>query len=344
MLKELEADGAIDGRQKRGLTLRGELPDITVIEVTGVDGDGELLARPLAWDSNEDPPTIYVMPPKDGGAPAPGARLLAKLEKRDTNYEARVIRRLDSETPSRILGVLREHPAGFRLEPIDKKARTEYALDKADLGGAKNNELVATEPQPGRIAGFARVKVVERIGSMDSPRTISLIAIHDHNIPTEFPKAVIEQAKAALPIDPQVIKSGGRTDLRAVPLVTIDPVDARDHDDAVWAGPDDDAGNPGGHVVLVAIADVAHYVTAGSALDREAFNRGNSCYFPDRVVPMLPEELSADLCSLREGVDRACLVARMIFDKSGHKRSHQFLRGGDALGGAADLPTGAACL
>jgi len=327
VLRELESEGAIQGRQKRGLTRRGELPDITVIEVTGVDGDGELLARPLDWTSNEEPPLIYVTPPKDGGAPGAGARLLAHLEKRGENYEARVIRRLDSETPSRILGVVREQhagdgkTAGFRLEPIDKKARTEYAIDRNDLGGAKNNELVATEPQTGRIAGFARVKVVERIGSMDSPRTISLIAIHDHGIPTEFPKAVIEQAKAAQPVDPR-----GRTDLRAVPLITIDPPDARDHDDAVWAGPDDDASNPGGHIVLVAIADVSHYVTPGSALDREAFHRGNSCYFPDRVVPMLPEELSADLCSLKEDVDRPCLVARMIFDKSGHKRSHQFLR------------------
>ncbi len=171
-------------------------------------------------------------------------------------------------------------------------------------------------------AGFSKVKVVERIGSMDSPKTISLIAIHDHGIPTEFPKAVIEEAKAAQPITAQ-----GRTDLRAVPLVTIDPPDARDHDDAVWAGPDDDERNPGGHIILVAIADVAHYVTAGSALDKEALKRGNSAYFPDRVVPMLPEELSADLCSLRENVDRACLVARMVFDAKGHKKSHTFLRG-----------------
>jgi ribonuclease R len=165
------------------------------------------------------------------------------------------------------------------------------------------------------------VRVVERIGSMDSPRTISLIAIHAHGIPTVFPPAVLEEAGAAKPVDPR-----GRTDLRAVPLVTIDPEDARDHDDAVWAGPDDDAANKGGHVILVAIADVAHYVTPGSALDKEALKRGNSAYFPDRVVPMLPEELSADLCSLKEGVDRPCLAVRMVFDAQGHKRGHTFLR------------------
>ncbi len=322
ILKELEADGLIEGRQKSGFIKRGELPDMAVIEITGVDGDGETLARPLNWNSNEPPPVIYVMPPKDGGAPGPGDRLLAKLERHGEAYEARVIRRLDRESQERLIGVLREsQDTGWRLVPIDKKARTEYALDKADLGGAKHNELVAAEPRPGRIAGFSRVKVVERIGSMDSPKTISLIAIHDHGIPTEFPASVIEEAKAAKPIQPQ-----GRTDLRAVPLVTIDPPDARDHDDAIWAGPDDDPANPGGHIVLVAIADVAHYVTPGSALDREALKRGNSAYFPDRVVPMLPEELSADLCSLKEGVDRPCLVARMVFDKSGRKKSHVFQR------------------
>lgn len=322
ILKELEADGLIEGRQKTGYVKRGELPEMALIEITGVDDDGEVLARPLNWASNEEPPQIYVMPPKDGGAPGTGDRLLAKLERHGEAYEARIVRRLERETKERLIGVLRESKdTGWRLAPIDKKARTEYALDKADLNGAKHNELVAAEPRPGRIAGFSRVKVVERIGSMDSPKTISLIAIHDHGIPDVFPQAVIDEAKAAQPID-----SRGRTDLRAIPLVTIDPPDARDHDDAIWAGPDDDPANVNGHIVLVAIADVAHYVTPGSALDKEAIKRGNSAYFPDRVVPMLPEELSADLCSLKEGVDRPCLVARMVFDAKGRKKSHLFQR------------------
>jgi ribonuclease R len=322
ILKELQAEGVIEGSAKKGFTRRGELPEAGLIEVTGLDDDGEMLARPLNWDSNQEPPLIYVMPPKDGSAPGLGDRLLVQLDRHGEAYEARVIRRLERETPTRLIGVLRNSPStGWRLVPIDKKARTEYALDKADLNGAKHNELVAAEPKPGRIAGFARVKVAERIGSMDSPKTISLIAIHDHGIPVEFPKAVIEEAKAAKPVDPR-----GRTDLRAIPLVTIDPPDARDHDDAVWAGADDDPANPGGHIVLVAIADVAHYVTPGSALDKEALKRGNSAYFPDRVVPMLPEELSADLCSLKEGVDRPCLVARLVFDRKGHKKSHLFQR------------------
>src|SRR6201999_3533982 len=116
-----------------------------------------------------------------------------------------------------------------------------------------------------RAAGFPKVGVVERIGSMDSPRTISLIAIHAHGIPTVFPQSVLDEAKAAQPVDAK-----GRTDLRSIPLVTIDPEDARDHDDAVWAGPDEDPANKDGHIVIVAIADVAHYVRTGSALDGAA--------------------------------------------------------------------------
>ncbi len=318
LLRELEAEGAIAGRAKRGLTEAGELPEMAVLEIIGVDDDGEVLARPLNWDSNETPPLIHVMPPKEGGAPGTSARVLAKLERRGESYEARIVRRLESEA-ERILGVVRETSHGLRVVPVERKARGDYALDKRDAAGAKANELVLCD-LAGHKAG-AKVRVVERIGSMDSPKTISLIAIHAHDIPTVFPQAALDQAKAAKPVDPK-----GRTDLRNVPLVTIDPEDARDHDDAVWAAPDDDEANQGGHVVIVAIADVAHYVTPGSALDKEALKRGNSAYFPDRVVPMLPEELSADLCSLKEGVDRPCLAVRMVFDKNGNKRSHHFMR------------------
>ena len=323
LLRELESEGVLSGKARRGLIKAGELPEIAALEISGTDADGELLARPLDWDAHFEPPAIYVAPPKTGTAPGASARILARLEKRGDSYEAIVIRRLDGDAGAeRILGVLREAGPNFRVLPVDRKARAEYALDKADAAGAKNNELVLCEPIGRKAAGFPKVRVLERIGSMDSPRTISLIAIHAHGIPTTFPQAVLDEARTAAPADPR-----GRTDLRAIPLLTIDPEDARDHDDAVWAGPDDDPANKGGHVILVAIADVAHYVTPGSALDREALKRGNSAYFPDRVVPMLPEELSADLCSLKEGVDRPCLAVRMVFDVHGHKRRHQFLRG-----------------
>ena len=323
ILKELEQDGAIAGNRRQGFATPGALPEVAVLEITGTDVDGELQARPQTWESNDEPPPIVVVPGREDVGPAlgRGERVLARLTKADDGYEARIIKRLGASA-HKVLGVLTMTPGGLRLAPIDRKSRTEFSVDTRDRGGAENNELVLAEPLAGRAAGFPRAKVIERLGNMSSPKTVSLIAIHAHGIPTEFPKEVIEQAERATPPDLR-----GRTDLRATPLVTIDPVDARDHDDAVWAGPDTDPKNPGGQIALVAIADVAHYVTPGSPLDREAYKRGNSCYFPDRVVPMLPEHLSADLCSLKEGVDRACLAVRMTFDKNGNKRRHEFLRG-----------------
>ncbi len=322
-LKELEQEGLIEGNRQQGYAAPGTLPDVAVLEIEGQDADGELLALPQKWESNEPPPKIVIVPGREDAGPAPGRgeRVLARLTKAGDGYEARVIKRLGADA-QRVLGVLHSSPNGLRLAPIDRKSRAEYSVDTRDRGGAEHNELVLAEPLAGRAAGFPRARVVERLGSMNSPKTVSLIAIHAHGIPTEFPQEVIDEAKRATAPDLH-----GRTDLRAIPLVTIDPEDARDHDDAVWAGPDEDPKNPGGHIALVAIADVAHYVTPGSALDREAYKRGNSAYFPDRVVPMLPEALSADLCSLKEGVDRACLAVRMVFDKHGHKRRQEFLRG-----------------
>jgi ribonuclease R len=321
ILRELAEEGAVTGTRKRGYVQPGALPDVAVLEITGQDMDGELLARPQRWESNEEPPKIIVVPGRDDSGPAlgRGERVLARLEQVDDGYEARVIKRLGASA-HKVLGVVTMN--GTRIAPIDRKSRTEFTVDAHDLAGAKNNELVVCEPLAGRASGNPRARVVERLGNMDAPRAVSLIAIHAHGIPTEFPKEVLDEANGALPADPH-----GRTDLRKFALLTIDPEDARDHDDAVWAAPDDDPGNVGGHIAIVAIADVAHYVRPGSPLDHEAYKRGNSCYFPDRVVPMLPERLSADLCSLMDGVDRPCLAVRMVFDRSGKKKRHEFLRG-----------------
>jgi ribonuclease R len=322
ILKELESEGALKRGPRKTFARPGELPEVTVLEITGQDNDGELIARPQRWESDEPPPKITVVPGRgdeNGGALGAGERILARLSEVKDGYEARIIKRLGASV-HKILGVYREGERGGRIVPIDRKTKHEFIVDTKDRGGAKPNELVLCEPLSGRAAGTLRARVIERLGDMNEPRSVSLIAIYAHGIPTEFPKAVIDEAERAGPIDPR-----GRTDLRKYALVTIDPEDARDHDDAVWAGPDPD--HKGGHVVIVAIADVAHYVTPGSALDREAHNRGNSAYFPDRVIPMLPEKLSADLCSLMEGVDRPCLAVRMHFDAEGNKRKHEFVRG-----------------
>jgi ribonuclease R len=323
ILRELAEEGAVTGTRKRGYEKPGTIPEVAVLEITGQDMDGDLLARPQRWETNEEPPKIIVVPGRDDSGPAlgRGERVLARLEKAEDGYEARVIKRLGASV-HRVLGVVSLTPQGARIAPIDRKSRSEFTVETRNLAGAKNNELVVCEPVAGRASGNPRARVVERLGSMDAPKAVSLIAIHAHGIPTEFPKEVLDEANGALPADPR-----GRTDLRKFALLTIDPEDARDHDDAVWAAPDDDPGNAGGHIAIVAIADVAHYVRPGSPLDREAYKRGNSCYFPDRVVPMLPERLSADLCSLMDNVDRPCLAVRMVFDKNGKKKRHEFLRG-----------------
>jgi ribonuclease R len=323
ILKELESEGAIARGRKRSYERPGALPEVTVLEITGQDPDGELLARPQRWESDEPAPQILVVPGREdeshGPALGAGERVLARLTQTREGYEARIIKRLGASV-HKVLGVFHQSERGGRVAPIDRKSKYEFVVDSRDRAGAQSNELVLCEPLSGRASGLPRARIVERLGSMNEPKAVSLIAIHAHGIPMEFPREALDEAERAKPVDAR-----GRTDLRKIPLVTIDPEDARDHDDAVWAGPDDDPKNKGGHIVIVAIADVAHYVAPGSALDREALKRGNSAYFPDRVVPMLPEKLSADLCSLME-VDRPCLAVRMIFDRDGNKKRHEFLR------------------
>ena len=181
--------------------------------------------------------------------------------------------------------------------------------------------MIAVEASRAPRLGLPTGRVVERLGSLKSERAVSLIAINAHGIPHVFRRETLQEAEAATPAT-----LGGREDWRKIPLVTIDPPDAKDHDDAVHAAPDTAKDNKGGFIVTVAIADVAHYVTPGSALDREALVRGNSVYFPDRVVPMLPERISNDLCSLKANEDRAALAVRMVIGADGRKRSHSFHR------------------
>src|SRR3984957_11390208 len=331
MLRELAADGSIDRRRKR-LHHAGTLPPVVLADVTGRDKDGELLARPTEWDEQAHgaPPVIRITTPrraKPGETAGVGDRALIRIEQtNDEEISGRVIKLIDRAT-TRVLGVFRGLPnGGGRLVPVDKKQLgREFAIAANATAGAVDGDLVAVEvARQGRL-GLAAGTVVERLGSIKSERAISLIAIATYDIPNVFSRAVLDEAEAAQPVS-AARREAWREDWRDVPFVTIDPPDAKDHDDAVHALPDPDPNNRGGHLVNVAIADVAHYVRSGSALDREALRRGNSVYFPDRVVPMLPERISNDLCSLRPHEDRPALAVRMVIGADGRKRSHTFHR------------------
>ncbi|QIE41027.1 ribonuclease R [Rhodobacteraceae bacterium SC52] len=325
VLRGLEADGILEKRRK---TYRDpdRLPPVSVLEMLAVNSDGDMFAKPLEWEGDSDamPRVLYIPRPAEPALGA-GDRILARLTHvglDDYTYEARLIRRIGTN-PRRLLGIFRAGAEGGRIVPIDKKADREWIVQAGATQGAKDGELVEAEQSgPRARMGLPQARIVARLGDPSAPRAVSLIAIHEHGIPDAFPDAVLEEADRAKPAG-----LSGREDLRDLLLVTIDPADARDHDDAVLAHPDEDPDNPGGHVIWVAIADVAHYVTPGSDLDREARKRGNSTYFPDRVVPMLPDRLSGDLCSLHEGVPRPCIAVRMRITAEGEKIAHRFVRG-----------------
>ncbi|WP_417694573.1 ribonuclease R [Roseibium sp.] len=326
MLKDLAGEGLVAKRQKR-LIRPGDLPPVFVVALVARDEDGELLGEPEDWDPESGPtPKVLILTTKGKGPqPGLGDRALIRLTDAETGFEAqyaaRIIKVLE-KSHGAILGIfrLREGNKWPYLEPIDRKSR-EMDVDPADLKGARDGDLVSvTVTKSGRY-GAPRAEIIERFGAPGSEKAISEIALHSHGIRHEFPREVIAEAEAAKPVT-----LGKREDWRQIPLVTIDPPDAKDHDDAVFAEPDEDPANEGGQVVYVAIADVAHYIRPGSALDREAHLRGNSVYFPDRVIPMLPERISNDLCSLREKEDRPAMAVRMVFDKTGRKTGHTFHR------------------
>lgn len=321
-LQELADEGLIHRGKKKSFSKSSALPSVTVLEITGTDADGDLLGRPARWDRDGEPPQILIVPRREdaGAALGPGERVLARIHQEKDGIEGRVIKRLGASA-HRVLGVVKRDGPNVRIEPIDRKSRYGFIVEATEVKDIPDGELVVVEPLAGRQYGLPRANITERLGSISKPKAVSLIAIHAHGIPTKFSSDAILEAEKAKPVPLR-----GRVDLRDIPLVTIDPEDARDHDDAVWAGPDLDTSNPGGHIVIVAIADVANYVRPGSMIDREAYVRGNSVYFPDRVVPMLPEALSTDLCSLREGEDRAAMAVWMIFDAQGVKRRHKFER------------------
>ncbi|MCV2872325.1 ribonuclease R [Defluviimonas sp. WL0050] len=323
LLKELEAEGTLERRRK---TYRDpdKLPPVTILTILPPDRNGDQFAKAMEWQGEGPEPRVLFSPRKADAPVAEGDRILARVNEvrgEDYQYEARLIRKIGAN-PHKVIGIFRKATEGGRIVPIDKGSEKEWLVAADATQGAKDGELVEAEQAgPKGRMGLPKARIIERLGDPSAPKAVSLIAIHQHGIPDDFPDAVIEEADAMKPAP-----LGDREDLRHLPFITIDPADARDHDDACYAHPDEDPKNEGGHIVWVAIADVAHYVTPGSALDREARHRGNSTYFPDRVVPMLPDRLSGDLCSLHEGVARAVLAVWMKLDSKGRKVSHRFTR------------------
>ena len=358
LLRDMGDEGLIDSAPGRAFHKMGGVPKVTVLRVTDVDDGGNIWAVPERWESEAPQPRLRVQERGRRGALGVGDRILARTEERGNGYIAHPMKKL-MKGSELVMGVVHQEGERFWLRPVDKRERRELAI--SDKGEAEVGDLVLAEKtgRPPRIS--ARVDTV--LGDPFAPRSFSLIAIHKHGIPHVFPEAVLEEAErmAKQDIGPSNpprngegdhAKHGGgagaefgeappppsrrspspsrggdvREDLTHIPIVAIDPADARDHDDAVWAAEDDDPANAGGWKAIVAIADVSFYVRPGSALDKEARKRGNSVYFPDRVVPMLPETLSADVCSLKEGEDRAALVCHLQISKDGQLKSWRFTR------------------
>jgi len=318
LLKDMADEGLIDSAPGRAFHKMGGVPKVTVLRIVDVTDGGQAYAVPESWHADQPPPRLRIIEKgRKGAAFGIGDRVLARTEEAGQGWVGHPMKRL-ARGEEQVLGVLHQEGDRLWLKPVDKRERRE--LQVSDAGDARPGDLVLAEKagRPPRIMA----RVTERLGQPFEPRSFSLIAIHKFGIPDIFSEDTIQEAErmARQPL------GEGREDLRHLPIVAIDPADARDHDDAVWAAADEDPGNPGGCVAVVAIADVSFYVRPGSDLDREARRRGNSVYFPDRVVPMLPETLSADICSLKEGVDRAALACHLTIGADGTLKNWRFSR------------------
>ncbi|MCW4461744.1 ribonuclease R [Sphingomonas sp. BT-65] len=317
LLRDMADEGLIDSAPGRAFHKMGGVPKVTVLRVTDADGD-TVWAVPERWEAEGVPvPRLRVRERSRSGALGVGDRILARTEEAGNGWIAHPMKKL-AKGEEAMLGVVKEEGGRLYLQGVEKKERNSYVI--SERNGAEPGDLVLAEKSGRGPRIFA--KVIEVLGDPFAPRSFSLIAIHRHSIPNVFSDELLDEAERVAKQD----LGKGREDLRDIPIVAIDPSDARDHDDAVWAAPDDDPKNEGGWKAIVAIADVSFYVRPGSLLDREARKRGNSVYFPDRVVPMLPEILSADVCSLKEGVDRAAMACHLQISARGEIKSWRFTR------------------
>lgn len=325
LLHDLEERGLVIKAAGQIYGLPTGLPDVMALRIADLTLDGDVIAVPVEWDvtrQGEIPRIEIEANAKDHATLQPGNQILARLRKMADHYEAKIIRRIDTETAS-IIGEVTKHAGNFVVRTLSKRTQDLFDLAQPDMNGAVLHDLVRADLIPARRGNSQKVIVTEVLGRAGDPKIISLVAAHESSLRINFPAIVVQEAeKMARPT-----LGENRIDLRNIPLVTIDGEDARDFDDAVFAEPDADEDNRGGFHLMVAIADVSYYVRSGTALDDEAFNRGNSTYFPDRVLPMLPEGLSNDLCSLKPKEDRYCLAVHMWIDKNGQMKKYKFVRG-----------------
>lgn len=328
LLREMVTRGMIMRGPGKGYEIAGQMPNVSVVRVTGISDSGSAFGFAEGWRGDGEGPRVrledFIKQGRKGGRTkpatlAPGDKVLARLRPAgDKGYRGQIIKKLDA-APTGMIGVFRKDDSGGFIESVEKGRAEFISVSSGDQKDAKDGELVRAEIMRGSARGAKQGRVVECLGDVLGPRNVSLIAIYQHDIPIEFPSEAVDLAQRA-----EMPALGGREDLRHIPLITIDPADARDHDDAIWAEPHPDI--DGGFHAIVAIADVAEFVRPGSPLDTEARKRGNSCYFPDRVVPMLPEALSNGLCSLKADEDRASLAVHLYFDALGRLKNHRFTR------------------
>uniref|UniRef100_UPI0035B166F5 ribonuclease R n=1 Tax=Hylemonella sp. TaxID=2066020 RepID=UPI0035B166F5 len=272
-------------------------------------------------------PDIY-LPPNEMRAVLHKDRVKARIVRFDRKGrpEGRVLEILERSAQP-IIGRLLQESGVWLVAPEDKRYGQDILIPKGATGQAKVGQVVVVElVEPPALYGQPVGRIKEVLGEIDDPGMEIEIAVRKYSVPHEFSEACIAQARS-LPdkVRPQDIKH--RVDLTDVPLVTIDGEDARDFDDAVYCEPATQGRGRNaqrGWRLLVAIADVSHYVETGSAIDVDAYDRATSVYFPRRVIPMLPEKLSNGLCSLNPDVDRLCMVCDMFVNSEGEVTAYQF--------------------
>ena len=306
-------DGQLLQNRRGGFAPARQMDLIPGVVIANPNGFGFL--RPE--DGNGDD---LFLPPYEMRKAMHGDRVMACVTgiDRSGRREGSIVEVLERRL-SRLIGRYTLEGGISYLVPDDKRVQRNVQIPQEGRGEARDGQLVVVELTQAPDARRPPIgRVIAVLGDKLTPSLVVEAAIHGHEIPHEFPQEALDQA-AAVPLEVDDSMIAGRVDLRAMPLVTIDGADAKDFDDAVYC-----EGNRRGFRLVVAIADVSHYVRPGTPLDDEAQKRATSVYFPGFVVPMLPETLSNGICSLNPKVDRMCFVCDMQVDRDGEVTASKF--------------------